>query len=122
MRFHCSGWAVTSSGSMTSRTTSKLSGVRRRWGVGAGAGRQGSRRRLFFFLVLVRLQAAVSQPAHKQFELGRVQLFALLPKEAPGQGVELLAQQGDFAAGLLQLLAEGGVFGLEQSIVHFTVN
>ena len=40
-------------------------------------------------------------------------MFALLTKEAPGQGIELLTQKGVLAAGLLQrLLQEGNLLAL----------
>jgi hypothetical protein len=48
----------------------------------------------FFFLG--QFQAAVGQTAHQQFQLRGIQLLALLAEEAPGQRVELLAQESIF--------------------------
>ena len=59
--------------------------------------------RLLFF---GEFYVALSQAAQQQFQLGGVELFALLTEEPPGQGIELLAQNGVLAAGLLQRLLQ----------------
>ena len=70
--------------------------------VRAGRSRWGNRRRLV--LCCGEFQTPVGQTAQEQFQLGRVQLLALLAEETPGQRIELLAQQGVLAAGRLQSL------------------
>jgi hypothetical protein len=42
----------------------------------------------------------------QQFQLGGVELFALLTEEPPSQGIKLLTQNGVLAAGLLQRLLQ----------------
>lgn len=54
------------------------------------------------------------KPGQKQLQLGRVQVFALLPKNAPGQRIEFLAQERVFNAGLLQRFGEQTNLLLEQ--------
>ena len=65
--------------------------------------RRGPRRRLLFF---AEFHAAFGQATEKQFQLGGVELFALLTEEPPSQGIELLTQKGVLAAGLLQRLLQ----------------
>jgi hypothetical protein len=85
--------------------------------VGSRVARRGSRRRLLFF---GGFHAAFGQAAQEKFQLGGVELFALLAEEPPGQGIELLAENRVLAAGLFQrflqhgdLLAQLAQFSLE---------
>jgi hypothetical protein len=85
--------------------------------------RAGPRRRLF---LLGQFHALLAQAAQEQFQLGGVELLAFLAKEAPGQGIELLAQDRVLPAAVLQSLPQPGdlfaqlaQLGLEGCRIHY---
>ncbi len=91
-------------------------------GLAAGLSRLRARWRRLFFR---ELHAAFGQATQKQFQLGGVELFALLTEEPPGQGIELLTQNRVLAVGLLQrllqrsdLLAQLAQLVLERRRIH----
>jgi hypothetical protein len=50
----------------------------------------------------------------EQLQLRRVQLLAFLAEESSRQGVELLAQQGDFGPGVFQCRTQGRILRLQR--------